>query len=360
MSLTKRDHCLTLVFLGASGLGKSITARMVSPSCAEAENYLTRVDDFTPKSFVSHAARVAKKELEKIDLLPRIENKVMVTKELAPLFSGDDESLKKNFATLTSVLDGNGYVTSSGVHGTRGYSGKYIFNWIGATTPIPDRTYKVMSQLGNRILFYYIDSQAQSEDELVSFAETYKENDTVTQLQSGVNEFILDYFQRFPPDSVDPSEIVIAQTQTRQIVRLAKLISEGRVQIDFDQFGEPEPGLPEGPQRLILLLQTLARGLALSSGRFSVEEADMGVLRHIAFSTLPQRRMGLLLALVRAGGHVTIREVESFQRTSAPTAKRRMQELGATPIADFISGDDRASSPATLSLNQDWKWLLTP
>jgi hypothetical protein len=55
------------------------------PSIPSAEQFLLRVDDFTPASFVSHAANRKKSQLESIDLLPRVKDKVMLTKELAPL-----------------------------------------------------------------------------------------------------------------------------------------------------------------------------------------------------------------------------------------------------------------------------------
>ena len=134
LSLKGRDNCVVLVYEGASGRGKSITIRLVMPDRPSTEQFLSRQDDFTPAAFVSHAANRKKTQLEAIDLLPRIKNKVMLTKELAPLFRDDEKEQRQNFARLTSVLDGNGYTTSSGTHGTRGYTGSYLFNWLGATT----------------------------------------------------------------------------------------------------------------------------------------------------------------------------------------------------------------------------------
>ena len=115
LSLKGRDNCVVLVYEGASGRGKSITIRLVMPSMPSTEQFLLRVDDITPASFVSHAANRKKTQLEAIDLLPRIKDKVMLTKELAPLFRDDEKEQRQNFASLTSVLDGNGYMTSSGL-----------------------------------------------------------------------------------------------------------------------------------------------------------------------------------------------------------------------------------------------------
>src|SRR5262249_11860117 len=150
--------------------------RVLLPDRPATQQHLCRVDDFTPAAFVSHAANRTTKALEKIDLLPRIKDKVMLTKELAPLFRNDEKEQRANFARLTSVLDGNGYTTNSGTHGQRGYEGRFVFHWIGATTPIPDHTHRVMAQLGNRILFYETTGKEPTEEELMAFATNYEGN----------------------------------------------------------------------------------------------------------------------------------------------------------------------------------------
>ncbi len=67
---------------------------MCEPDRRETHEVLCRVDNFTPKSFVSHAASVAQDKLGEIDLLPKIRNKTMLTKELAPLFRDLPASLR--------------------------------------------------------------------------------------------------------------------------------------------------------------------------------------------------------------------------------------------------------------------------
>jgi len=362
LSLKGRDNCVVLVFEGPSGQGKSITIRVVMSDRPSTSAYLSRIDDFTPASFVSHAANRKTKQLEQIDLLPRIKNKVMLTKELAPLFRDDDKVLRQNFARLTSVLDGNGYMTASGSHGKRGYEGKYVFNWLGATTPIPGGTFKVMAQLGNRILFYEIKSEEWTEEKLMNFAKHYETDDAVKECQKVVNDFIEDHFAQYPLNSVDPRSIEIPDELMREIVRYAKLISHGRVEIEYRQESNTTPqleaGTPEGPQRVILLLQTIARGLALADGRQSVTPNDLLSIRHIALSSIPRKRRELLRALVLAEGSLTSSEAEKALGVSKPTAISRMRELAATGIASLIKGDSKTSTPDKITLADDWKWLL--
>ncbi len=106
---------VAVVYVGPAAAGKTTVVNMF------ADHSLTCVSDsFTPASFVSHAANVAREQLEKIDLLPRIRHKVLITPELAPILRGKEDELAKQFSILTRVLDGQGLQTDSGTHGQRG------------------------------------------------------------------------------------------------------------------------------------------------------------------------------------------------------------------------------------------------
>jgi len=361
LSLQRRDQCLPLIYEGPSGHGKSVVIRMLMSDHVLTKRYLCRIDDFTPASFVSHAANRKKKDLDQVDLLPKLKNKTMLTKELAPLFCDDEKALRQNFSRLTSVLDGNGYLTSSGVHGTRGYEGRFVFNWLGATTPIPEHTYKVMAQLGNRFLQYEIKGEDCTEDDLMDFAQNYGSSDTVKECQRAVNDFIAGHFKRHPVESVDPDSIKIAEHRRQQIIRYADLIAHGRVKVEHHKSGFAETfegAEPEGPRRVILLLQCLVQGLALAEERDIVTLKDMAIIRHIAFSCIPSKRRVVLRALLDAGGALDATAAEQALGVTRPTVHTRMKELAATGLVDFTPGDTSSSTPAKIEIKAKWKWLL--
>ena len=168
MALGGRTKPLSLIFETPSGFGKTAILQMVSPGehypgAVGFEQYAYRGDKFTPKSFVTHAANVKKSELAEMDLLPKLQGKVLVTKELAPIFRGRMEELQENFSILISVLDGQGFTSDTGMQGRRGYQKQMIFNWVGATTPLPLATHQLMSQLGTRLLFYEVPASGTGE-----------------------------------------------------------------------------------------------------------------------------------------------------------------------------------------------------
>ena len=225
LSLKDRAHPLALIFEGGSGRGKSLVVNVCAPDRDEAKRFAYRLDAFTPKAFVSHAANVSQSRIRGVDLLPKIKDKTLLTKELAPIFRGRDDELRANFATLTAVLDGKGHISASGVHGTRGYEGSYVFNWLGGTTPIPARTDAIMAQLGNRLLRYEIVGTEQSEDELAAFAESYEAVTREDECRSLANDYLCHYFETHPLNSVNPKEIILSKEVAKELARFALLLN---------------------------------------------------------------------------------------------------------------------------------------
>lgn len=355
---------ISLFYEGGSGRGKSTIISILNPDREETKNFVCRVDNFTPHSFVSHSANVKKEDIAKIDLLPQLEDKALLVKELAPLFRGREDELRANFSILTAVLDGKGYVSASGVHGKRGYEDSIVFNWLGATTPVPAKTDAIMAQLGNRILRYEIVGKEQSEDELMEFAESFAPATEENSCRKSVNDFLLGHFARFPLRTFDPEAIEMSREVRLELVRLAIFIAQGRVEVtrgvkgSSDTEDEFSPGIPEGPHRIILYLRTIAQALALVGGRQQVNREDMDIIRHIAFSTITQTRRGTLRAILVAGGTLDSTKAANELGVSQPTARSRMKELAATGIVSWHGG--KGSVAESITLADNWRWLLEP
>lgn len=360
LALKDRSHPLALIYEGPSGTGKSSCVNMFEPDRESTKKVLYRLDHFTPKAFVTQVANVPKEEIGEIDLLPKLTDKVLLVKELAPQFRGSDSELRDRFAILTTVLDGRGYLTASGVHGTRGYTGRHLFNWLGGTTPIPARTDGIMAQLGNRLLRYEFEGQEPTDEELFQFLEDPSHSSAEQLCQSLVNDYLEKFFGDHPVSNVESTTIGIREDMLREIIHLARLICSGRVEItrhEVPELGESElvVGSPEGPFRVALLLKQLAQGLALAGGQQSVNWLDIEVVRHVAFSSIPANRRRVLKALYEEGPSLSVEQVESYVGVSRPTARRYMKELAATGIAKLEPGSGNEGGQITL--NEGWTWL---
>jgi hypothetical protein len=116
-------------------------------------------------SFVSYSTAVPREQLEEIDMLPRIKDKLFLTPELAPTFAAKDDDLIQVLGIMTRILDGHGYESDTGAHGHRGYNERMMFVWIGAAVEIPRKVHKHLTTLGPKLYFLRLSSFNKSEDD---------------------------------------------------------------------------------------------------------------------------------------------------------------------------------------------------
>jgi hypothetical protein len=175
-----------LIYVGEPSSSKTTVADMFT-----GHRLTYHSDSFTPASFVSQAANVTKEQLAKVDLLPKIQHKVLITPELAPIFRGKDDELAKRFAILTRVLDGGGLQVDAGTHGHRGYVGDYMFAWMGCTTPFGQNVWTLMAQLGSRLFFWVMEGGKEiTVDDLVASLEGSPYRDRLAVCKHAVHDFL--------------------------------------------------------------------------------------------------------------------------------------------------------------------------
>ncbi len=360
MALAKRTKPLSLIFEGPSGHGKSATLNPAFPLSATSElnRYVYRSDKFTPPAFVTHAANISKEELDSNDLLPKLHNKVLITKELAPLLRGRKDDLQKNFSILIAVLDGKGLITDSGMRGRRGYEGPHIFNWLGATTPVPASTHRMMSQLGTRLLFFEIRVAQPTHEDLLAYVMGNTARDAETECQAAVNAFLTDFFGKYPVGSVDPDSVPIPAPLASDLLNWALLLVKGRAPINFDEnTGEPVSAAPaEGPHRVIDYFKELAQGHALTHGRAEVTQDDLALVAEVALSSIPGHLRPIVRAL-RTAAEVDSTAAAGLCDVTVPTARQYLAELGLLGLGKLAKGSPQTNEPHRLTLAQPFRWL---
>ncbi len=356
MALTKRTKPLSLIFETTSGYGKTATVQMIFPLPGGGlVNYVYRTDKFTPKAFVSHAANIPRGSLSQNDLLPKLQGKVLVTKELAPIFRGREEELQDNFSTLIAVLDGKGFTSDSGMHGKRGYEQSILFNWVGATTPLPVKTHRLMHQLGTRLLFYEVPSEEPSEDELMAYGAREDASQAEEVCQEVVNEFLLGFFAQHPVGSAKLTEI--PEELLRQLVRWARFLAKGRAEVMYERDGNNwtpvAAAKAEGPYKIVNYFKDIVRGHALIHDR-AVNGDDLGLVGHIAVSSLPRHLRAVIQALRREGA-INSSQCAEASGVRQPTARRYLEELSLLGIVDLKK--ESPPQPYFATLVEDFQWL---
>lgn len=328
-----------LVLIDAPSSGKTIVIDMFDG--INGVTYST--DAFSPSAFVTHVAGRTKQQLEKIDLLPRIRHKALLIREMAVMMSDNDDALRQRLGQLTRVLDGDGYMTESGVHGQRGYKGDYMFTILAASTPFPRRVWELMSGLGHRLFFLGLHTPEKKASELMmhigdgggaSFKEKQKycralTEDRIKTIWS-MNPRGIDW--DYAKDDMETKMII-----TELALFLRRFRGEIKAYTERDDDGKEITGTRpeiEDPSRINICLYNLARGHAVACGRNYVQWEDIDCVLTVALDTAPHPRPALLKALLCSAGSLTIKEVEKAIEMGTQNAKKEMFKFVKLGLCD--------------------------
>jgi hypothetical protein len=355
----------SLILVRPSASAKTTVLDMVG----EIENLTYRSDNFTPKAFVSHASNVKREQLEKIDLLPRIKHKTLVTPELAPIFRGNDERLTETFSILTALLDGHGFTSDSGVQGRLGYTGdEWLFSWIGATTPLAWHVWRVMAQLGSRLFFYSMPEKEETDDDLVALVRAGSSyRDRLAKVRVAMAEFLPRLFSmtggvrgtKWNRASDPRAALQRIARLSRLVARLRGIVSVWKEDGQDTDFGYSPPNI-ENPKRAFSVLYNLARGHAILHGRTQLTEADLPLITAVALSSAPTDRIQLFRGLITSGGTLSTTQVGRLLSVSRGTAAKAMKIMALLGLAglDEVASESGGTPAHILTLESAWRWCL--
>ena len=345
LKLKDAVNCPALIYYAPPSAGKTTVIEMLDG------HWITyRSDKFTPASFVTHQANKSEKELGKIDLLPRIRYRCLLTPELAPTFSGREDQIRERLSVLITVLDGRGYTADSGAQGKRGCTGDYLFSWLGATVPFQQRTWEIMGHMGSRLLFWRLPELEMTPEELVREQEGPSYGKRVRECKTVLHAFLDGLFGSGPPTqkgvedgtatirgapwdaNADPYPVKL------WVARLAKLVCASR-------------NLGERESRVATLLTNFARGLALLRGRTYLTPAELRRTIQVAVNSIPDEQRTVLVTLRRQGGILLVSDAEKIWWCSYDTAKARMERCHG-PVMEFV----KKGRSTHLRLQPDYGW----
>lgn len=362
---------ITLPFMGII-LGPPSSSKTLALECMRGSDHTFYTDGFTPRSFVSHNSGLSEEQLQEIDLLPKLQNNTFLTPELATIFTAKDDEITNLFGIITRVLDGHGYESDTGAQGHRGYSGDYMFVWIGAVVEIPRKVHRILGALGPKMYFYRLNVEEKSEE---AYQKEMKDDNFVIR-KAAVKAALLDYLEYFDtnPAMQEVSTLrKVAWTGAEEaeevrayVVKLAKLLARLRGSIPtWDthdaggaQYAYSLPTIEE-PSRAMTQLRNLARGHALSQGRTYVTLQDLQIVVNVVLSTAPSERVAVFSLLLAMKGVLKTSDIKRALNTTNPTAKRAMVELKALGLVDMPDDSESSNKELTITLKDDFKWFLS-
>lgn len=352
-----------LVYVDVPSAGKTITLNFFS----DLVELIYATDSFTPSSLVSHASNRKKEALEQIDLLPRIRHRMLIVRDLAPIFAERQENLLKNLGVMTRVFDGEGYESDSGVHGKRGYKGDYTFMFLAGSTPIAPRVWRFMGNLGSRLFFLNMRVEDKGEEELseLLIQDDFKQKEN--ECRESTRNLVLSIWNAHQGGVVwnkknDPPEL------RRIIARSAKLLAHLRGAVNVWSEDESEKSkhhhtntVVEKPTRINQLLYNLARGHALACGRTQLGPEDMWPVIEVAINSAQYNRIRLFDALIANGGKVSTTLIERSIGCSNPTALKEIETFRILGIVEYrdVKSDGPGRPEKVVVVRDEFSWFCS-
>jgi hypothetical protein len=88
----------------------------------------------------------------------------------------------------------------------------------------------------------------------------------------------------------------------------------------------------------------------------TVTDADLALVREVAFSSLPGHIRPIVRELCRAGA-IDTSSAAKVCNSSIPTARKRLKEVAILGFGSIVPGAPRTNEPDRISLAESYSWL---
>ena len=280
--LKNNKNPLGLIIIGPSAGSKSTILNMFK----YLPNNLTHhTDRFTPASFLTQAMNVSQEKLESIDLIRKLPNRILLVPDLVSMFGKKEQEVRESLSILTRVMDGDGLSNDGGVQGHREFNEECVFVLLGAVVKIVPAIWKIVSEMGTRLLFIRMDrlniheSQTDILIKQINNSKNYRDNEK--QLKKMTDDLIKEKIEKHGIRKVEWNK-EYDELVTRIISLISELISRLRATVDSDIGLEQN----ETPYRVLNQLINLMKGRAILYDRDYIVEDDLSLALVVALSSV--------------------------------------------------------------------------
>lgn len=286
------------------------------------------------------------------NLLPELDGKCLVIKELSTVFSMRPEKVRRFLGDLQAIFDRE-YHKLTGTVGKVG--GRAAFSIVACVTPLAlVEHHEYMAKIGSRFLMYQV-PQLTEEERQTGLEILWDESETrkrkfgeLRELAAAHVKDLLDSPPTLEPETPEQREIINRLAELmgygRTVVRRQKVVDPDTEERKY----EPEMVQREEPFRVHQQLRTLARALARVHGRSRITDHELEVLRRVALGSLPADRAQVLALLPDHPQGLTVEACATGIGKKEGRARQLLNELVLIGLLDEGGDDSKGGRPGAI------------
>jgi len=331
---------LWLLIVGAPGATKTELARSLTKVKHRGQDFVYPVDTLGPHTLVSGLVVEGGSDPS---LLPLINDKLLVIKDLSDIVSHSWNDQKAVYADLRQAYDG--YLQKPFGSGAGRRGGRSHFGILACATSVIDNFNVLTQQLGERFLRVrpQIDEDAAVDkaNEVAGWEETMREElrsafcDTLEPLLATLN---VDAILAVPPDP--------------RIIPLAKLVAAMRSEVERDRNRmvkrRPEREVGTRLVKQLTALYRMATHVGVADG--------YALVRRVARDSIPSYRLDIMRA-IQGADWWTIDEISTLADIPYNTCRERLEDMSLLGVLE-ASGSGTRGNPYEYRVSDRYTKML--
>lgn len=297
------------------------------------------LSNLTEKTLISGLPADQATEKKDPSLLPKLNGKLLVVKDLTPLISGNADRRNTVLGQLRDAYDGS-MSMAFGTGETKAYTSR--FGMLFGVTPAIEACWSVINSLGERFLYYRCNGGESLDKVHAALANSNRKSEMRAALEAAASLVLA---QECPKDVCIDDEVA------RQIAHLADFVARARTPVQ--RLGRSEEIVampdPEVGTRLVGQLIQLGRGISVSRGMKHCDGSVLPIIRRVALSGIPKLRLELLRHLSVAKEPIPTMTLSQCVKCGTGTVNRAAQDLWRLELLDCVLHQIGAAT------KYDWK-----
>ena len=316
-------------------------------SCLKDLNHAKHLDSLTENAFASGYVD-PKGGNRSPDLLPELDGKALIIKDLTTLFSMRDDKVKKVLGDLQSIYDG-AFHKHTGTRGAIDYQNIHFTILACITNAALSKHQRYLSAIGSRFLIYQM-LPLTEEERRDGFALLQKRKlsgeggtrrERIQDLRTLVKT-LGDQLVQAPLTSCD-----IPRCHAQTIERLASLLARGRATISYckpDEWNatrEVDNVQIEEPWRAFQQLQNILVALIRLHGRTTATPHEVELCRRVALFTIPHARSEILRVFSKYQAGLTVTQCAADIEKGEGRTRQLLNELVIVQLVRKVMGPNK-------------------